>query len=291
MPSEMSAVKHCASIDLEDWYYDVEHVVPADFTAFSQAFDRQLQRIETILDQTHVRCTFFTLGRTAERYPEWIRRLHGAGHEIATHGYGHDKLPVLNPESFRQDVRRSLSVIADITGVRPQGYRAPYFSLGADQSWVYEILVEEGLSYSSSVFPFPGRHYGIGSHPVVPVRVSTKSGSLIEMPLSVIVFGGRRIPVAGGGFWRAIPTAGVEFATRRIASEGRGLVLYLHPHEFDTQSLRSHRGLARNLYVNLGRRSVAQKLEHVLKRFSFAPVSAVVAGLGEVPEMSATAAR
>jgi polysaccharide deacetylase family protein (PEP-CTERM system associated) len=285
----VNTVKHCASIDLEDWYYDVEHVVPADFKSFSNAFDRQLTRIETILDQTRVRCTFFTLGRTAERYPEWIRRLQGAGHEIATHGYGHDKLPVLNPESFRQDIRRSIDVIADITGVRPEGYRAPYFSLGAAQTWAYDVLVEEGFAYSSSVFPFPGRHYGIGTHPIVPVRVSTKSGTLIEMPLSVIEFGGRRIPVAGGGFWRAIPRAGVEFATRRITREGRGLVLYLHPHEFDTHPLRSHRGFARNLYVNLGRRSVPQKLEHVLKRFAFAPVSTVVASLSDVPELHASA--
>src|SRR5205807_3800577 len=132
-------------------------------------------------------------------------------------------------------------------------------------------LVEEGLQYSSSVFPFAGRHYGIGTYPIAPVRVSTQSGTLIEMPLSVIEVAGRRIPVAGGGFWRAIPRIGVELATRRIDREGRGLVLYLHPHEFDPQPLRSHQGLARNLYVNLGRPSVAPKLKHVLTRFSFAP--------------------
>jgi polysaccharide deacetylase family protein (PEP-CTERM system associated) len=280
----MNAVKHCASIDLEDWYTDVEHVVPPDPAAFGKAFDRQLGCIETILDEAKVRCTFFTLGRTAERYPEWIRRLHSAGHEIATHGYGHDKLPVLTPASFRADVRRSLDIISGLTGARPQGYRAPYFSLGSAQMWAYDVLVEEGLGYSSSVFPFPGRNYGIGGYPIVPVRVSTGNGTLVEMPLSVIEIAGRRIPVAGGGFWRAIPRIGVEFATRRIDREGRGLVLYLHPHEFDPEPLRSHQGFARNLYVNLGRPSVASKLKHVLTRFPFAPIAKVVAGLNNVPE-------
>jgi polysaccharide deacetylase family protein (PEP-CTERM system associated) len=277
-------MKHCASIDLEDWYHDVECVVPPDAAAFRRAFDRQMSRIESIFDKAGVRCTFFTLGRTAERHPDWIKRLHAAGHEIATHGHGHDKLPVLNPESFRADVRKSLDVVSNLIGVRPQGYRAPYFSLGSAQTWAYEILVEEGLRYSSSVFPFPGRHYGIGDHPIAPVRVATASGTLVEMPLSVIEVSGRRIPVAGGGFWRATPRIAIDLAARRIAREGRALVLYLHPHEFDPEPLRSHRGFKRNLYVNLGRRSVAGKLEHMLRQFPFVPMSEVVAGLGGIPE-------
>jgi peptidoglycan/xylan/chitin deacetylase (PgdA/CDA1 family) len=133
--NNVNSLKHCASIDLEDWYFDVEHVTPPDNAAFTRAFDRQVNRIESILDEANVRCTFFALGRTVERYPGWIKRLHAAGHEIATHGYGHDRLPTLNPKSLRADVRRSIEVIADLVGTRPQGYRAPYFSLGANQSW------------------------------------------------------------------------------------------------------------------------------------------------------------
>lgn len=269
-------MKHCASIDLEDWYHDVEHVEPVDSAAFARAFDRQLNCIVSILEEAGTHCTFFALGCTVERCPAWIKRLHAAGHEIASHGYGHALLATLNRDSFRADVRRSLNVVADLIGVRPEGYRAPYFSLGKSESWVYEILVEEGLKYSSSVFPFPGRHYGIGDHSIVPVEIATPSGTLIEMPLSVVEISGRRLPVAGGGFWRAMPRIAIDFAGRRIAREGRALVLYLHPHEFDPAPLRSHRGIARNIYVNLGRASVAGKLRHMLKRFPFAPISVVV---------------
>jgi polysaccharide deacetylase family protein (PEP-CTERM system associated) len=279
----VNGLKHCASIDLEDWYFDVEHVVPSDAAAFGRAFDRQLNRIESILDETEVRCTFFALGRTVERHPQWIKRLHAAGHEIATHGHGHEILPMLNPASFRVDVRRSLDVVADVTGVRPQGYRAPYFSLGSAQTWAYEILADEGLCYSSSVFPFR-RDRAVENHSLAPVRIVTASGTLVEMPASVIEFAGRRLPVAGGGFWRALPRAAIDLAARRIAREGRALVLYLHPHEFDPENLRSHKGIARNVYANLGRNSVAEKLRFILKRFQFVPVAAVVAGLGNIPE-------
>ena len=150
--------------------------------------------------------------------------------------------------------------------------------------WVYEILADEGLRYSSSVFPFPGRNYGIGDHPTSPIRVATPSGTLVEMPLSVVDLAGRRLPVAGGGFWRATPRLAIRLAASQIARKGRSFVGYLHPHEFDSQPLRSHNGFVRNLYVNLGRASIAEKLRYMLKRFSFVPVSSVVAGLGSIPE-------
>jgi len=280
----VNALKHCASIDLEDWYNDVECVVPRDSGAFSQAFDRQLNRIESIFDEAGVRCTFFALGRTAERYPAWIKRLHAEGHEIATHGYGHARITTLDPVSFRADVRRSLDVVADLVGVRPQGYRAPYFSLGRGEMWAYEILAGEGLRYSSSVFPFPGRNYGIGDHPKSPLRVVTPSGTLVEMPLSVVNLAGRRLPVAGGGFWRATPRLAIRLAASRIAREGRSFVMYLHPHEFDPEPLRSHKGIVRNVYVNLGRTAVADKFRHILKRFSFAPMAAVISSLSDLPK-------
>jgi polysaccharide deacetylase family protein (PEP-CTERM system associated) len=278
----VNGLKHCASIDLEDWYFDVEHVVPSDNAAFAKAFDRQLNRIESILDEAGVRCTFFALGRTVERYPQWIKRLHAAGHEIASHGHGHEVLPRLNPASFRADVRRSLDVVADLIGTRPQGYRAPYFSLGSAQSWAYEILAGEGLRYSSSVLPF--RADRGDARPLSPVRITTASGTVVEMPASVIELAGRRLPVAGGGFWRALPRVVIDVAARRIAREGRALVFYLHPHEFDPDNLRSHKGLGRNVYANLGRKSVAGKLRFILKRFQFVPMSVLVAGLGSIPE-------
>jgi polysaccharide deacetylase family protein (PEP-CTERM system associated) len=269
-------VRHCASIDLEDWYFDVEHVQPPDPGAFGRAFDRQMGCIESIFDEAGVRCTFFTLGRTAERYPAWIKRLQAAGHEIASHGYGHELLYNLNPTSFREDIRRSLDAIAGITGVRPHGYRAPYFSLGKGQMWAYEVMAQEELRYSSSVFPFPGRKYGIGDHSIVPIRVTTPSGTLVEMPLSVVQIAGRRLPVAGGGFWRATPRSAIRVAAQMIAREKRSLVLYLHPHEFDPQPLRSHAGFMRNLYVNAGRRSIAGKLRSMLRDFPFVPMSVAV---------------
>jgi polysaccharide deacetylase family protein (PEP-CTERM system associated) len=265
-------MEHSASIDLEDWYHDVEHVTPVDDARFKGAFDRQLETIVEILDATSTRCTFFVLGRTAERHPDWIRRLAQGGHELATHGYGHDRLETLSEDSFRADLRRSIGVIAQLTGRRPAGYRAPYFSVRRSHTWFYDVLAEEGLRYSSSVFPFPGRRYGIGDHSLTPIEVETPRGVILEIPMAVVMLGGRRVPIAGGGFWRMAPIPMIDYCIQRLDEEHRPFVMYLHPHEFDPVPLRSHRGLRRNLYVNLGRRSIAGKLRHVLERHRFRPI-------------------
>jgi polysaccharide deacetylase family protein (PEP-CTERM system associated) len=279
----MQRTPHCLSIDLEDWYHDVEGVVPVDGAAFARAFDRQLARIEAIVDEAGVKATFFTLGKTAERAPRWIKRLHAAGHEIASHGYGHDKLPTLTPTTLRDDVRRSVGVLGDLTGVRPRGYRAPFFSLGKGEAWAWDVLCDEGFAYSSSVFPFPGRRYGIGDHPLTPVVVERAGGALLEVPLSVVQLGPRRVPIAGGGFWRVTPLPLIEQGVRQLEREGRALVLYLHPHEFDDEDLRSHRGVRRNLFVNLGRRGIGDKLRAVLRGRRFGPIGTSLPQLAERP--------
>jgi polysaccharide deacetylase family protein (PEP-CTERM system associated) len=267
-------VDHFASIDFEDWYHDVEKVAPVDTALFSRAFDRQLERVVDIFDRTHTKATFFVLARTAERHPHWVKRLHDAGHEIATHGWGHERVTSLSPAAFRADLRRSVDVLRGITGQAPRGYRAPFFSVGPRElTWLYDVLSEEGIAYSSSVLPLRLRGRGVDGHPLGITRVTTKAGaSLLEIPLAALELSRRRIPFAGGGSWRALPLAFIERGIRALEKEQRAMVMYLHPHEFDTAPLRSHRGLARNVYVNAGRASVAHKLESLLRMFTFRPV-------------------
>ena len=270
-------MQHLASIDFEDWYHDVEHVSPVDGDAFKRAFDRQVACAMDVLRSTSTRATFFVLGRTAERHPGWVRDIAAAGHEIATHGYGHERVTSLTPAQFRADVRRSVDVIAGITGTRPVGYRAPFFSVTArEAAWLYDILADEGFSYSSSVSP--GRASSFSDHALAITPVTTSSGrTIVEAPLSAVEWRGRRLPFAGGGLWRALPLPIIARGIRRLEREHRAMVIYLHPHEFDPLPLRSDRGMRRNLYVNFGRASIADKLRAVLREFRFQPLGKALA--------------
>lgn len=262
---------HFASIDLEDWYADVEKV-PGHF---NDHFLRQCSFIVACLRRTNTRCTFFVLGKTAERYPELILKLSQMGHEIASHGYSHVRVHELTPRLFAEDLDRAVKILREITQISPIGYRAPFFSIPRNTPWFYEILEERDFKYSSSVFPFSGWSYGIGDASLHPQKITTPSGrTIIEYPLAVLELFGTRIPVAGGGFWRLLPNSVIRAGIRCIERDGRRFVMYLHPHEFDRQPVKSHKGFLRNLYVNLGRSSVERKFVDALSSFQFQPFCA-----------------
>ena len=209
------------------------------------------------------------LGITAERFPHWVARLHREGHEIASHGFGHERVYNLSPALLADDLKRSVDVLGEITGESPFGYRAPYFSVDRERFWFYDVLVALGFRYSSSVFPFRGRQYGIPDHSTSPQVVRRDGGEVVEFPLSVAEFAGVRIPIAGGGFWRLLPESVIDRCVQQAERAGHRFTMYLHPHEFDAVGLRSHRGWYRNLYVNLGRVSVPQKFRRILSRYDF----------------------
>jgi polysaccharide deacetylase family protein (PEP-CTERM system associated) len=252
---------HLVGIDFEDWYLDVEGT--GDAATARAAFVRQVDRIIDILHETGARGTFFMLGRTAERYPEVVRLVVDEGHEVASHGYGHERIDRLPRAAFRADLRKSLDVIERVSGHRPVGYRAPYFSFGGE-SWFYDILADAGIRYSSSVLPARGVHSGRPGHAIVPQVVP--GTDLWEIPIAVAEVLGRRIPAAGGGFWRALPWPAISWAAQQTSSR-RPFAGYLHPHEFDGLPLQSHRGLKRDLFVNVGRSSVPEKFRRMCTRY------------------------
>ncbi len=265
-----TTLKHLASIDFEDWYNDVEKSTQLDYRESQQAFRRQIRKITEILDQTQTRCTFFVLGKTAERYPNLVQELQHKGHEIASHGYGHEKVFNLTPREFEEDIKKSIEIIDSLIREKPVGYRAPFFSVNKDQFWIYDILSKHGFLYSSSIFPFNGIRYGTGSHPLTPQKkVLSDKQEITEFPLSVVNLRKTRFPVAGGGFWRVMPVNSIKWSVQYIQKQNRPFNMYLHPHEFDPSPLKSHKGWKRNLYVNLGRKTIHKKFQYLLTRFPF----------------------
>jgi polysaccharide deacetylase family protein (PEP-CTERM system associated) len=262
---------HFASIDFEDWYADIEKVPGC----FNDAFVRQYSSVVACLQQTGTKCTFFVLGRTAERYPELVLNLHRMGHEIASHGYAHERVDGQTPAQFAEDLDRSVEVIQQVISSSPVGYRAPFFSVTREQFWMYDILADRGFTYSSSIFPFAGKSYGVADFSLGPQRITTASGRVIvEYPLSVVEVLGRRFPVAGGGFWRLMPKFLIKGSVKSVAGHQRSFTSYLHPHEFDSESIHSHKGSLRNLYLNFGRRSIKGKFIDTLTTYAFQPFSA-----------------
>ena len=235
---------------------------------------------DKILDQfarTGTHATFFTLGWVAERYPALVRRIVAAGHELASHGYGHQLVHELSQAEFRSDLLRAKKALEDIGGVHVQGYRAPTFSIGPRNAWAFDILAETGHRYSSSVYPVRHDLYGVPDAPRFPH--TTGLGSLLEIPMTTLRVGRRNIPIAGGGYFRLMPYTIYKAALRRFnATEGKPSVFYFHPWEIDTKQPRvagAGRLAKFRHYVNIG--AVPGRLDNLLRDFRWARMDQVFA--------------
>jgi polysaccharide deacetylase family protein (PEP-CTERM system associated) len=259
------------TIDLEDWFQLIErqfHLTPGRDTR--GRLRSQVSRILDLLAKRNASATFFVLGMTAEACPEVVEQVMSYGHEIASHGFGHRRVTTLTPESFDHDVRRSIAILEAITGARPRGYRAPEFSIDASCGWAFDVLLDHGFAYDSSIFPFRGRRYGVADASLTVHRAGAPSGrSIVELPLAVGEVAGRRIPLAGGGYWRLLPQVAVDRAVDSLVRR-EAPMLYFHPGEFDERPLNppveSLGVLRMALAQNLGRSSIFTKLDRVLER-------------------------
>ena len=204
-----------------------------DWPRWDSRVVRNTERALQLFADKGVSATFFTLGWVAEREPGLLRRIVESGHEIANHGYAHDRVHTFTPESFRADIRKARALIEGAAGAEVKGYRAPSFSIGKGNRWALEVLAEEGYAYSSSVAPIRHDHYGWPEAPRFPHRPVAGS-DMVEVPVTTVEYAGRRMACGGGGFFRLLPYGLSEWAIDRVNRvEGQATVFYFHPWEID----------------------------------------------------------
>jgi len=224
------------SVDVEDWFQvgAFEKVIAkSDWDGLPHRVEANAEAVLALFAEAGVKGTFFTLGWVAERYPSLLRRVAEAGHEVASHGWDHDRVFTLTPDAFRADLRRAHVAIESAAGTPPRGYRAPSFSIDARTPWAHRILAEEGYAYSSSVAPIAHDHYGWPEAPRFAHR-PVPGFDLIELPVTTVEVGGRRLAAGGGGFFRLLPYRFSDWAVSRVnRRDGRPAVFYFHPWEID----------------------------------------------------------
>lgn len=267
------------SVDVEDWFQvgAFEKVIDKrDWESLTPRVERNTDAVLALFAESGVRATFFTLGWVAERYPALIRRIVDGGHEIASHGWDHDRVFTMTPEQFRADLARARATIEDAAGTAVTGYRAPSFSIDQRTPWAHAILAEAGYRYSSSVAPLVHDHYGWRDAPRFAFRPLDDS-DLIELPVTVAEVGSKRL-ATGGGFFRLFPGAFSSWAVRQVNAAARPAVFYFHPWEIDPGQPRvANAPLKSKLrhYSRLG--AMAGKLRTLIKRHDWGRVDQVVA--------------
>jgi len=230
----LPAITNALTIDVED-YFQVSamspHVDRRSWNTRECRVERNVQRLLALFADAGAHATFFTLGWVAERYPQLVREILAGGHEVASHGFAHLRATDQSREEFKADVARAKSLLEDIGGTAVQGYRAPSFSIGHTNPWAFDVLVEAGYRYSSSVYPVQHDHYGMPDAPRFAYRARPQ---LLEIPVATTCLMGRNLPAGGGGYFRLAPYRVSRWALRRVNNiDRRAAVFYLHPWEVD----------------------------------------------------------
>ena len=239
-PADRAAgITNALSVDVEDWFQVSAfegRIGRAAWDGFPCRIERNVDRVLELLKERHARATFFTLGWIAHRYPDLVRRVAAAGHEVASHGYAHRRATDQAPHEFYEDIVRAKRLLEDITGAPVHGYRAPSFSISERNLWTFDAIVRAGYRYSSSVYPVRHDHYGM---PDAPRFLHRLPNGLIEVPLTTTRLWGQNLPAAGGGYFRLLPYALSRWAIERVnRAEKRAAIFYLHPWELDPEQPR-----------------------------------------------------
>ncbi len=231
----VAARHHGMSVDVEDYYHAwaITSVIGREaWPGLPSRVADSTRRILDLFDQRGIKATFFTLGWVAKREPALVRDIVARGHELASHGYGHDKVFELTPAAFLEDVRKTRLLLEDQGGVAVRGYRAPSFSINEQSWWAYDVLAEAGYTYSSSLHPIRHDHYGMPNAPQGPFKPT--DADFLEIPVATIWLLGRRVSCAGGGHFRLFPYRWSRWCLSRLAADdARRGVFYLHPWEID----------------------------------------------------------
>ena len=261
------------TVDFEEWcHVNYAGIDTSPLCAAPSNLPVLTERLLDLFRKYNAHCSFFILGSVAEKYPQTIRRIHEAGHEIASHGYGHKSLLEMTADEFRSDVRRTSDILESLTGTKVLGFRAPSFSVSAEMlPWYYGTLEELGYVYSSSVFAGRTFLYGI---PDFPYRVHTPSGQdwhtrIVEIPITKVDLGFTVLPL----YIRLFPAGWILRQIRRENSAGRPAMLYLHPREIDPDQPRLPLPRIQTAIHYYGVAGCERKLQRVLADVSFTTVA------------------
>jgi polysaccharide deacetylase family protein (PEP-CTERM system associated) len=267
------------TVDVEEWYHILDTPSAPALDQWEHAecrIDRNLPRLLEVFAQEGAQATFFWLGWLAQRHKDLVRQCVEAGHEVASHGYGHVLAYQVGPKAFGDDMVLARKILEDMTGREVAGFRAPGFGITEQSPWAFEVIRQSGHRYDASVFPASRAHGGMRQAPVGPYVIQTRSGPLMECPMSVVEVAGKRLCLFSGGYLRLAPMALIRWGAGRLARSRLPLIVLVHPREIDVDQPRLDLPFGRKFkcYVNL--KSTMGKIRRLCREYRFHSMARLV---------------
>jgi polysaccharide deacetylase family protein (PEP-CTERM system associated) len=282
MHSDLLQPTHFFTVDVEE-YFQVRAlrsvVLRDEWLSHPSRVAKSVDELLACLDRHNVRGTFFLLGWIAKHHPEVARNISNAGHEIASHGFWHEQVTALDRAEFLDDVQSSKCELEDVTGTAVLGYRAPSFSIIPGWEWAFDVLIEAGYRYDSSLFPIHRRGYGYPSAARTPHVIQRPCGTLAEFPLATTKIFGYPVPAAGGGYLRQFPLAVIRRAFREASERGESATFYIHPWEIDPGQPRLAVSHLNRIRHYRGLDGALDRIERLLDEFSFSDIASYLTAM------------
>ena len=265
------------TVDLEDYYCDLPM---SKWNKYESRVVKTTRTVLELFDKYKVSATFFTVGHIAELHPELIQEVKSKGHEIASHGYSHSNVKKMSRQDFEADLVKSLSVLKKLSGGQKIiGFRAPYFSVGKENFWAFDVM-KKYLRYDSSVFPVKF-HYRLSDAPRHIYGMSDKNplkedmhSNFTEIPITTLrlpLIG--NFPIGGGHYMRFLPLSVLKAGIKKSNTAGHPTVFYIHPKDLDPATPRLP-GYAWHNYWGL--KQSGKKFKSILDNFKFASIQEVM---------------
>lgn len=274
------SVTHVFTVDVEDWFHILDcpqMPLPKQYGQFESRVERNTELILEALDRHSVQATFFILGWVAETRPSLVRKIVAAGHEIAVHGYAHVLASSLTDSELEEDTRRSFEVVGSAAGIAPVGYRSPGGSLLARQRWLFDLLLELGICFDSSIYPRPGGLAEAEGYPTQPYVIHRKGEhELWEFPSTTRRWLGMQWAFAEGGYLRLLPLPLVRRWFREHEQVGKSVNLCIHPREFDPAQPRLPLAPLKQWKAQVGLAGFDRKVESLLRDYKFDHMGSVL---------------
>ncbi|MCZ2355466.1 MAG: DUF3473 domain-containing protein [Bacteroidia bacterium] len=264
------------SVDFEDWFQGIE-IPMQQWEQYEPRLEKGTQPLLDMLEKNQVRATFFALGYIARKNPEWIKTISSKGHELASHGYSHEKVYNLTPAAFREEIATTKKLIEDLTGKPVLAYRAPYFSITSDSLWALEVLAEEGYTIDCSISPIKTWRYGIANCPDEIFYIPEVK--LIEFPVSPFKILTKRLAI-GGAYFRLFPYFLTRNGIRSRVENNQPTMFYIHPWEYDPKHPVVDIHWKAKITHYTGLTNTIPFTQKLLQEFSFKTVSELVQDYG-----------
>lgn len=262
------------TFDIEEWF----HLLDFDATRTELEWDKyevriyeNVDRILSILDDTHTRATFFVIGWVAKKYPDLVKKISDK-YQIGSHTMNHQLIWQQKPSEFRHDVEDSVKLLQDITGHPITCFRAPGFSITQNEGWAFNVLCECGIQYDCSVFPAVGSHGGMPNfEKAVPSIIKHGQVEMKEFPVVCHKFMGKNLIFNGGGYFRLMP---YPLMKKWSQQSGAYLLSYIHPRDLDKgQPILEGLPITRKFKSYVGLKGAERKLRHYLTDFHFTDIA------------------